>query len=156
MTCTADPSTPNAVEVQKALFYLEREILAPYELPPNRLSRDLYDNLILPLDLGDEYLAKQFPVSEFLRMEWDRDGALTGEDFFDGSKDAPLNDLANGFTTASMVTRWREAHPDLVGTDRDCVIEAMARVREALGVGIDENPPITVGGATALLLFKRR
>ncbi|CAF1465468.1 unnamed protein product, partial [Rotaria sordida] len=34
------PWTPNAAEVQRILFHLEREVLAPFELPSNRISRD--------------------------------------------------------------------------------------------------------------------
>ena len=50
-----------------------------------------------------------------------------------------------------MVTRWREAHPDLVGTKKECVRVFVNNLREALG-GKDE---LLSGGATAILLFKK-
>ncbi|KAJ5808015.1 hypothetical protein N7474_009284 [Penicillium riverlandense] len=151
------PSTVNAKEVQQALFHLEREVLSPYELPPNRVSRDLYENLVLPWHTGDDNVAKEFPIAEFRRMEWDRDGILTDEkQFFNFSQDKTLNDLETSLGTASMVTRWREAHPELVGTKKDCVRQMIAQVRTALGAGEEENPTITVGTAVVILLFKRK
>ncbi|KAL3705828.1 hypothetical protein TMatcc_006837 [Talaromyces marneffei ATCC 18224] len=94
-TCSSlycHPSTSNAAAVKKAFFHLERDILAPYELPPNQISRNRYDNLILPWQVNDliarYILAESFPEKDFVRLEWDRDGILTnGEDFFLASKD---------------------------------------------------------------------
>ncbi|CRG87810.1 hypothetical protein PISL3812_04831 [Talaromyces islandicus] len=154
------PSTPNAAAVQAALFRLEREVLSPYELPSNRLSRDLYDKLVLPWDKSGSN-KEAFPVSGFVRMEWDRDGILSdGREFFGGeSKTVTLTELASGLDTASMVTRWREAHSELVGTDKDCVHEAMNEVRAALGRSSGEGAgdvSIKVGSGTVLLLFKRK
>ncbi|KAJ5777223.1 S-adenosyl-L-methionine-dependent methyltransferase [Penicillium odoratum] len=150
------PSTKNAKQVQKALFYLEREILAPYELLQNRLSRDYYDHLPLPWTIGHKAVEEAFPESGFVRMEWNRNGIITdGDKFFDGSDETTVNEISEGLQTASMVTRWRDARPDLVGTDQDCVALAMAEVRKALGVSRYEDPALKVGCATVLLLFKR-
>ncbi|KAJ5946692.1 S-adenosyl-L-methionine-dependent methyltransferase [Penicillium verhagenii] len=150
------PSTPNTEQVQKALFYLEREILAPYELPGNRLSRDYYDDLALPWTITNKDVERAFPKSGFVRMIWDQKGVLTdGENFFSSSDETTVSELADGLQTASMVTRWREAHPDLVNTDQDCVELAMAELRKALGASEDEDPVLKVGSATVLLLFKR-
>ncbi|PWY78018.1 S-adenosyl-L-methionine-dependent methyltransferase, partial [Aspergillus sclerotioniger CBS 115572] len=147
------PATPNAQEVQKALFRLELDALGPYELPPNRISRDMYDNLPLPWDV--EPAVSAFPQTDFVRHEWDRDGVLTnGEDFFfDGGEDT-VQELEKGFDTASMVTRWREDNPHLVGTEEDCVRVAMREVREASGLKADEK--LRTGSSTVLLFFKRR
>jgi hypothetical protein len=162
-----DPSTPNAAAVQKALFHLERDVLAPYELQPNRISRDMYDNLILPWQVdqvtteGND-LADVFPKSDFVRLEWDRDGILTdGVDFFLASSsenkgETTLNDLEASLGTASMVTRWREANADLVGTEKDCVREMCAEIRKVMGVGTEGNPTIRVESSVVLLLFKAR
>ncbi|KAJ5248735.1 S-adenosyl-L-methionine-dependent methyltransferase [Penicillium chermesinum] len=134
----------------------ERETLAPYELPPNRLSRDLYENLGLPWHTGDGApVSHCFPQGEFERHEWDRDGVLSnGRSFFMGSERTTVDELASGLETASMVTRWREAHPD--STANDCVRQFALDVKEALGVTEGENPSLTVGNATVLLIFKRR
>lgn len=129
----------------------------------------MYDNLILPWQI-DNHDGNQsghaaslaFPESDFVRHEWDRDGVLSnGQDFFladgapngDESGATTLDDLEDRLGTASMVTRWREAHPDLAGTERDCVKEMGAEIRRAMG---DENPKFKTGSAVVLLLFKRR
>lgn len=128
----------------------------------------MYDNLVLPWQVADPTttekgnLAEAFPESDFVRLEWDRDGILSdGDDFFlsSNSKDkgeTTLNDLAGSLGTASMVTRWREANSELVDTERDCVAEMCTEIRKAMGVSTDENPRLRVGSSVALLLFKRR
>ncbi|KAJ6105333.1 S-adenosyl-L-methionine-dependent methyltransferase [Penicillium sp. IBT 18751x] len=147
------PSTPHAAEVQNALFHLEQDILKPYELPPNRLSRDLYDNLVLPWHLNPPFTA--FPFSEFRRLEWDRDGILSdGKDFFVRGKETSLQGLGDSLGTASMVTRWRAAHPEQAGTDKDCVNVTIAQVKKALGDNGCED--LKLGHSSVVLLFKKR
>ncbi|KAJ6036125.1 hypothetical protein N7540_000404 [Penicillium herquei] len=147
------PSTPNADEVQEALSRLER-YLSAYELPEHRLSRQYYDNLPLPWNIGNHQVASAFLKSKFTRMEWDRDGVLTdGKNFFYGSEWRTLNELSESLSTDSMVIRWREAYPNLACTDSDCVVHTMKEVKEALGA--DESPLIETGSGTVLLLFKR-
>lgn len=153
----ADPSTPGAAAVQQALSRLEDGMLAPFELPSNHLSRTMYETLALPWSLDR-------PVTEFLpadslRREWNRDGKLEvgAVDFAGRGRDGSLEELGAALDTASMVTRWREAYPELAGTDQDCVALTLRRVAEAMGMG-SENPAdvrLKLGSATALLLFRR-
>lgn len=155
LTCSIDPSTPNYKEVQRAFFRLERDTLAPYELPANRLSRDLYDNLILPWHTEEDKSSGTFPNADFVRLEWNRDGVPSNDGaFFSGSVEKTVDDIASGLETASMVTRWREDH---YGSPKiDCIKDFTFDVKRALGVSYEENPSITVGSSTVLLLFKRR
>ncbi|BDD62419.1 hypothetical protein MAP00_007387 [Monascus purpureus] len=152
----ADPSTPNAAEAQKALFHLELDVLKPSELPSNRISRSLYDELTLPWTVDPPVLS--FSESGFTRFEWDRDGILTdGMDFLNGD-DVTIDDLEKSLNTASMVTRWREANPELAGTEHDCV--KVASVKVAIGeirraMGISHGGSIRTGNGVAILLFKR-
>lgn len=147
-----DPSTPNAAEVNKALYHLEQEVLKPYELRPNRLSYNLYDDLPLPWNVDPPVSA--FPKSEFVRCEWDRNGVpREGNGFFVG-KETTLDDLEKSLSTASMVTRWRAANPILNGTEDDCVKAAMREIRKVLGIHSSET--LNVGNSCVLLLFKRR
>ncbi|UJR12206.1 hypothetical protein I4U23_016383 [Adineta vaga] len=89
------PSTPNAAEVQRVLFNLEHEILTPFELPSN-----------LPP-------VTAFSPSDFVRYEWDRNGILNdGNSFFGDTEECFLDDLEKKLSTASIVTRWREANPE--------------------------------------------
>lgn len=73
-----------------------------------------------------------------------------GEDFLGGSDEISVDDLERQLGTASMVTRWRAAHPELVGTEKDCVTECVAKIRGVVGDG-----KFKVGGGTALLLFRK-
>lgn len=150
------PATPNAPAVQKHLNHLESTVLAPYELTPNRISRDLYRNLAMPWDGSISPPVECFPRDLFVRKEWDVDGILSnGDDFFGGSRETTLHALEASLGTASMVTRWREAHPDKPGTEEDCVRATMKSVREAMGLAPDGDATIRVSGATALLMFKK-
>lgn len=132
---------------------LEDRILAPFELPPNQLSRTLYDNLVLPWDLDSP--SPSFHEEDFRRLEWDRDGVLSDPvDFFGGSKDIPLEVLEKGYGTGSTVTRWREAHPHLVDTEDDCIIKIIKQIREV--IGHEAGDKIRGSTSTVLLLFKRK
>jgi hypothetical protein len=51
-----------------------------------------------------------------------------------------------------MVTRGREANPDLVGTDKDVVKQFIREMRKALGPG---QETVLQGSGTAILLFKK-
>ena len=149
-TLDIDPSTQNAKEVQHLLFKFEREDLAPYETSSLRLSRDMYDNLPLPWEMKPAIAA--FPQEQFIRYEWDRDGVLTdGMDFLGGREEISLERLEKGMATASMVTRWRAANPELVGTENDVVRRLVKDLRVALG----GQESFVGGSSTALLLFKK-
>ncbi|MCJ1431822.1 hypothetical protein MMC27_001177 [Xylographa pallens] len=144
------PAHPSAPLIQAHLFDLERSVLAPYSLPALELSRNYYDALQLPWSSRPPIAS--FPASLFVRKTWDRDGVLSdGQDFFGGSEEISVDDLERQLGTASMVTRWRAAHPELVGTEKDCVKECGGRIREVVGEG-----KFRVGGGTALLLFRKR
>ena len=69
-----------------------------------------------------------------------------------------LEKLASNLGTASMVTRWRQNHPELSNTDADCVAITIKAIAKAMGsqpqnLGATE---IKVGSATTLLLFSRK
>jgi hypothetical protein len=156
-TMIADPGTPNAAAVQRALSRLEDDILGPYETPGNHLSRTMYDNLMMPWQMEPPVAA--FPSELFVRHEWNRDGKIEeGEDdFFGGSEVATLAELERALGTASMVTRWREDHVELVGTDNDCVRKTMRDIAEVMKIDDTDLPTTKLrsGNSTALLLFTR-
>ncbi|MCJ1389710.1 hypothetical protein MMC18_002567 [Xylographa bjoerkii] len=144
------PAHPSAALIQSHLFHLELSVLGPYSLPPLDLSRNFYDALALPWSCSPPTTA--FPSSSFVRKTWDRDGVLSnGEDFFGGSNEISADDLEGQLGTASMVTRWRAAHPALIGTGEDCVKQCVGQIRGVVGEG-----KFRVGSGTALLLFRKR
>ena len=150
MTGRADPSTPNAAKIQEKFSSLKQENLGPYELPGNQLTRDSYENLVLPWNCSPPVGA--FPESGFTRLEWDRNGKLSGpEHFFLGDQILTIETMEKRLGTASMVTRWREAHPGLAGTEEDVLAKMAREMRELLG-GKEE---LVIGQSCVLLLFKK-
>ena len=130
---------------------LERETLAPYAAPGNILSMNMYDDLPLPWTIPTPVTV--FPKSSFVKHDLDRDGVLSnGVSFFSGGSLHTIDEVEKGLSTASMVTRWRAAHPDLVGTDKDVV---KAYIKELFEVLPEDHQRVLTGGATAILLFKK-
>lgn len=116
------------------------------------MSRTMYEELPLPWTISPQI--QDFPSSSFVRQEWDRDGVLSAGlegDFLGGSSEQTLESLEASLSTASMVTRWREANPKLVGTSEDCVAVTMSALRDALGSDRFRNGP-----ATVLLMVKKK
>ena len=139
---------PHADRIKQLRLAFEREI-RPYQLPGNLIAQNLYDDLELPWTADPNQTA--FPRDEYRRVEWDRDGVLSdGKDFLGGSLAYTLEQYERGLGTASAVTRWREARPELVGTERDCVKLHVGRMRELLG-----DTKLRGGSETVLLLFKK-
>jgi len=87
-----------------------------------------------------------------VKHEYDREGVLSnGKSFFGGGEVETLDRIGKGLGTASMMTRWRAANPELVGTGKDLMKVFVTELREALG-GQDW---IERGSGTAILLFKK-
>ncbi|KAH7364469.1 hypothetical protein BKA65DRAFT_491429 [Rhexocercosporidium sp. MPI-PUGE-AT-0058] len=132
------------------MLRIEEKMLAQHRLAGIDLAMNMYDDLPLLWDVSPPVTA--FPQSEFTKHEYDRDGVLSkGVSFFNGSKIISLADIENGGWTASMITRWRAANPELVGTGKDVMAVFAREIGKALG-GQDW---VESGGATAILLFKK-
>ncbi|KAF7958840.1 hypothetical protein EAE96_002371 [Botrytis aclada] len=148
------PSVPNRSELLRIFLNFERNILAPYELLPNRLSRDMYDNLPLPWNIPHPIPSSILPQSQFLKLDYDRGGILSNpesEDFFFGGREVTLTQAEKSLETASMVTRWREAHPEAVGTEKDVLKMHMEELRRAMG----DNESMRTGSSTTIILVKK-
>jgi hypothetical protein len=111
----------------------------------------MYDDLQLPWDIPTPVTA--FPKSLYVKHEYDRDGVLSnGVSFFGGSIETTVEKAKMGLGTTSQVTRWREAHPDLAGTDKD-IVEVFAK--KMLEVLPGDPSKVQYGSGTAILLFKK-
>ncbi len=121
---------------------------------PKRLSHDLYAKLPLPWDVG----VSGFDKSTVFRKQWDATSALSdGNDsiccvFWESTVESFKHLLDND----SRATRWRAAHPELAGTNQDCVALVMDRLRKILGISRNEekDKKIKVGLETVLLMIK--
>ena len=112
----------------------------------------MYDNLTMPWDPR----TNAFPSHRFVRYEWNRNGNLEDEDLhlFGGGKEVMLKELGEILGTASMVTRWREANAELVGTDNDCASLTMREIAKVMDAGSDlEAIKIKAGSSITLLMF---
>ncbi|RDW77249.1 hypothetical protein BP6252_05302 [Coleophoma cylindrospora] len=152
-TCASSfchPKVPHASEINQILLRLERETLAPYAVPANLVSMNMYDTLHLPW--ANHPPVSSFPPEAFQRLTYDREGVLSdGEHFFGGDEEVSIDELEQGLGTASMVTRWREANAEKVGTQDDVVTAFAEELRNVLGPG----GVLVKGSGTAILLFKK-
>ena len=144
-----DPSTPNASRVQGLISRLEHEYLAPYEWPENILSRTLYDSLLMPWNMTPPI--EEFKETRSKKHVWDRDREpSSGDEFFLGNQHVTVAQLMKVYETTSLMARWRQANPELIGTDSDILVKTARDMREVLG---GENMVIGIG--CVLLLFTK-
>lgn len=146
------PSTPHAEELQKLMNRLEESVLQPYEEPGNKLPRGMYEKLSLPWHVSPPVSGFEEANGNFKRVEWNRNGKVDpGQDLLGGREVTPAQ-IGLALGTASMVTRWREAHPDIANTDKDPVKVLVHDIIRILG---SADVRIKAVASTALLLVKR-
>lgn len=152
----AHPSMPNHAAIQAAMSELEDRHLKPYMQPGSLLGLNLYTDISLPWTLARP--VPDFDKSTFYRKEWNKDGACAeGDEFFMGQGTVDLDTLEKGLGTRSSVTRWREAHPDTVGTERD-VVRMMRREveRQLHEAGVERGKEMMKGGVAGVLLMVKK
>lgn len=170
-----DPrSTPNADGVQRLWDELELEILKPYELPGNVITRNLYDALELPWTIDGSSQSTEiasalstYDQAAYFRREFNRDGTP------DPTLDSPES---NGFLTwtrsslgmvekllgtSSPVTRWRQAHKEQLerGEIEDCVKRMVSATRAELakaGPEWEGREWFDVGISAVLIVVKKK
>lgn len=151
------PSMPNAVAIQVALDKIVNDELDEFMTAGNRLARDLYVNLPLPWTIQDPVPA--FDENSFVRKEWNTDSDhIKGEEFFVGGlQTLSLDMLEKLLETGSPVTRWREAHPDAVGTERD-IIRVLRRQIERLlhEANVEPGKEVVTGALSGVLLMIKK
>jgi len=154
------PSVPNADAIQAAVDHFNEVDLAPFMEPGNLLARRLYQDMPLPWTLA-EPLA-EFDKGAFFRKEWNQgapeEKGETGEFYLSDSQQVYTLDLMEKvLATISPVTRWREAHPDAVGTEED-VVRKLRRNIERLWaeVGIEPEKQVLRGDSTAVLIMVKK
>ncbi|KAL5342116.1 S-adenosyl-L-methionine-dependent methyltransferase [Aspergillus crustosus] len=145
-----DRRTPNAAAIDARVEEFEEE-MRPFFLPGNLMTRGLYKELGLPWTV--EPAVKGFEEGSFLRKEWD------GVDEFlaKGQPEVDLGKFEKMIGTMSPVTRWREAHPEAVGTDEDIVRRFRRDVERLLReAGQEEGKETIRGSAQGFLLIVKR
>jgi SAM-dependent methyltransferase len=149
----AHPDMPNADAIQKVFDWHYEEYLRPYLTPGNILARERYVDLPLPWTIPEPI--EEFDESGFVRREWGVDERFYTDMPEDG---VSLNVFEKMTSTGSAITRWREAHPELVGTEKD-IIRVIRREIERLlhEAGVEEGKERVKGVMQgAVLLLKKK
>ncbi|KAG0646662.1 methyltransferase [Hyphodiscus hymeniophilus] len=155
--CTGEPkmhpSMPNAAAIQAATEEIRERELTPFIELGNRLARGLYIDLLMPWALSLPVAA--FDEATFFRKEW---GPENSEEFFvGGATTADLDTVEKLMSTMSPVQRWREAHPDAVGTNRDYVKMQRSAIERLLHeAGVEKGKEIVKGNVTGVLLMVKK
>lgn len=149
-----DSDNEKSQQLRELFAKFNKDVLGPYITPRNHLAGTGYANLEMPWD--QEHTAAIFEKDTFLRRRWEStDEVGDGQDFFDPStrKPWPIPVAEAMMGTLSPVTRWREAHADLVGTDKDCVKVLMKQVCQILGVTEGEEMSVALRGGVGISLL---
>jgi len=163
-----DPdTTPNAQAVQAKWTELELEVLRPFEAPGNVLCRELYEGLLMPwtidLDTVSADIAAAMPLfdeSSSMRREFNADGKPDPDPMFAETKGfmrhfrIPLAHVGRTLSTASPVTRWREAHREQL--DRGEIEDCVDRVIRVTKENLPSQEWIEIAIATVLVIVKKR
>lgn len=146
---------PTAVDIDGALREIENQELLPYFAPGNLLVRDLYANIGLPWTIDPPETS--FVESAFVRKLFGTGPAEPS--FFDTDPDKlfDMDTFERIIATVSPVTRWRQAHPEKVGTEDD-VVRRMRRTIEKLlhEAGVEEGKEMVKGTAAGVLLVIKK
>lgn len=150
-TNSVDPATPNAAALEAFRAQWERDYLEPYYEPGNFLAQDLYRKAVMPWDL--EPAVPEFDRETFFRREW-----AAGEDGFRESLPPLTMDiLEKTLSTLSTVERWREAHPEAVGTENDVVRILRRRTEQLLrDAGVEEGSEKVIAAVQGVLVMIKK
>ncbi|KAJ5536641.1 hypothetical protein N7513_009827 [Penicillium frequentans] len=143
-------SVPNAAAINSAMDHLEETQLKPFMAPGNFMTRNRYLDLPMPWDL--EHPVPGFEEAEFVRKDWD-----ASEEFLAHQPEVKLDLMEKMFETMSPVVRWREAHPDTVGTEDD-ILKIYRRTIERLlhEAGVQKGKETIKGAMQAVVLVVKK
>jgi SAM-dependent methyltransferase len=146
----AHPSMPNAAAIQAAFDTHQERHLVPYYEPGNLLTRNRYSTLPLPWTLDT-------PVSEFDELSFFRKDWQVGDEFHTGDPEVDLDTFEKMMATGSPQMRWHQAHPDLVGTEKD-VLKILRKDIEQLlhEAGVEKGKELVRGTAQGVLLMVKK
>lgn len=144
-------STPNAEALQEVMDEYQDRYLKPYFEPGNYTVRNGYADLQLPWD--SPVPVAEFDKADFWRKDWDEN-----EKFFVGDTSVDMDMLEKMIATGSPQTRWAQANPQDVGTDRDIVKILRKKVERLLHeAGVKEGEERLQGAVHGvLLIFKKK
>ena len=152
---------PNHAAIQATMLEIEDRYLKPYMENGTLLAKGLYTDLCLPWSLSEP--VSGFERDTFYRKDWGRDVPYSeGDEFFVGQCDpgylaVDLRVAEKMLGTRGTVIRWREAHPQMVGTESD-VARMMCKEMERLlhEAGVEPGNEIVKISVEGVLLMVKR
>jgi hypothetical protein len=130
--------------------------MAPFMEPGNILTRNRYVDIALPWTLSQR--VHEFDPDTFVRLEWPIDEPFfvgVGDNDDDGGAD--LDTFEKMMATGSAETRWRQAHPDLVGTEGDVLKQLRLEIERLLHeAGVKPGEERLRGVVEGVLLFVKK
>ncbi|KAM0716775.1 hypothetical protein Q7P37_008220 [Cladosporium fusiforme] len=145
------PDTPNAAAINSAWQKHRDEHLLPYFEPGNLLTRQGYRTLKMPWDVSPAM--ESFSRESLFRKDWELSRPFhAGQDRL-----ISLDMLERMLATGSPETRWREAHPDAVGTEKDVVRMLRREIERLLSeVGVSEGDAALRGATPGVVLMVKK
>ncbi|KAI1390447.1 S-adenosyl-L-methionine-dependent methyltransferase [Hypoxylon trugodes] len=147
--------TLNGVAVKAVVDEIFTNELQTFSKLGSKLTRDLYVDLPLPWTLNPP--VEGFDQGSFFRKEWNkyRDGR-NNNDLGTGTI-VTTEEFENLIGTNSTVTRWREAHPDKVGTEEDIGRKMRKRIESLLHeAGVEPDEEVLTGQVAIVLLMVKK
>jgi len=147
----AHPDTPNADKINEAFKKWQKDYLEAHYETGNFLVRDQYRSLVMPWNATPP--VEPFNRASLFRKEWAVD-----EPFHNG-QDGPfsLDLFEKMFATSSPVTRWRQAHPEALGTEKDVVRVMKNELRDLLReAGVPDGEDVLKGASPGALVMVRK
>jgi SAM-dependent methyltransferase len=150
-----DPSVPNSAAIMAAVDEINERDLKPFTVSGNLLAQQLYVDLPLPWALTPPVAG--LDEATFCRKEWGPNGENSEEFFVGGRVTYDMDMLEKMMGTTSQVHRWRDAHPDDTGTERD-IVKIMRREIERLSqeAGVEKGKEVLTGSLTGVLLMVKK
>lgn len=147
----AHSDTPNFVKINEAFKRWQENHLEAHFARGNILVRDQYRGLGMPWDA--EPPVEVFDRTSLFRKEWALD-----EPFHNGQDNTFSLDLFEKmFATSSPVTRWRQAHPETRGTEKDVVRMMRNEIEELLReAGVPDGKDVLKGASPGVVVMVRK
>ncbi|KAJ4861258.1 methyltransferase domain-containing protein [Trichoderma breve] len=144
------PSMPNAAALQAVFDEHTETYLKPFHVPGNYMVRSGYADLGLPWSIAQPVEA--FDKESFVRKDWP-----AGEKFVVGESEVDLDTFEKIIGSGSPPTRWRQAHPEAVGTENDVVRILRRKIERVLREsGVEEGKERMRGTIHGVMLFVKK
>jgi len=147
----AHSDTPNFVKINEAFKKWQKDYLEAHYGTGNFLVRDQYKSLVMPWDAIPQ--TEPFDPASLFRKEWALD-----ESFHNGQDGTfSLDMFEKMFATSSPVTRWRQAHPEALGTEDDVVRVMKNELQRLLrDAGVPDGKDVLKGASPGVLVMVRK